>query len=241
MRDDFGGLFAASPATLRRDPTTAEVAGGLACGAAGRDFWNEMLFSISSLLAETNTILDAAAIPADESKTDQLLAALRKAVPAGAKIPFNERLFMLPTRVSMSLPANSAGVSVTGASVTFPKVSATSRLIAQGAFTCYSPIIIGQGAAAVTQRLRASIGATVLQDEVTVSTGALIGTNAPFHVGNNPVWAIDGLPIGNITLDILFRRDDNLAWTTVVNPTGADVPGFPSPNVGKLIVKEEEV
>lgn len=157
------------------------------------------------------------------------------------KIPFNEKVIISGTRVSMSMPANNPGVFATGITgMTYTKMSATSRLVVQGAFACFSPIIIGQGAAAVTHRMRATSGSTILFDDTTVSTGALIGTNAPFHVGSSPVWAIDGLPAGALILDLLFKRDDNLAWQTVVHPTSADVPGFPTPNYGKFIVKEEQ-
>jgi hypothetical protein len=83
MRADFGGLFAASPASLRRDPTAQEVTGGLACGAAGRDFWNEMLFAESSLLSEAGAALAVAGITADETLTTQLAQALSRGVWLG--------------------------------------------------------------------------------------------------------------------------------------------------------------
>ncbi|KTS09740.1 hypothetical protein SB2_11845 [Methylobacterium radiotolerans] len=160
-----------------------------------------------------------------------------------AKVPFNEVIIPITQRVSMSLPANSAGQFVTALSgIPYTKQSATSRLVVQGAFTCFSPIIVGQGAAAVTHRLRATSGSTMLYDETTVTTGYYISnTNSPCHFGGSPLFVIDGLPAGNLTLDLLFKRDDNLAWSTILNPNTSDVPGYPTPNNGKLLCKEEFV
>lgn len=170
-------------------------------------------------------------------------SAISQAVLAAAKVPFNEVIIPITQRVSMSLPANSAGQFVTALSgVAYAKTLANSRLVVQGAFTCFSPIIVGQGAAAVTHRLRATGGATVLYDETTVTTGYYISnTNSPCHFGGSPLFVIDGLPAGNLSLDLLFKRDDNLAWSTILNPNTSDVPGYPTPNNGKLIVKEEFV
>lgn len=160
---------------------------------------------------------------------------------ASAKVPFNEQVIQLTQRMSMSLPANSSGIFATGASgLQFTKVSGQSRFVVQGAFNCFSPIVVGQGSAAVTCRLRASIGGTVLFDDAPVTTGIYIGNStSPCHFGASPLFLIDGLPAGNITLDMLFKRDDNLSWSTILNPTNSDVPGYPTPNNGKLVCKEE--
>ncbi|WP_182179338.1 hypothetical protein [Methylobacterium radiotolerans] len=166
---------------------------------------------------------------------------LSPAALSAAKVPFNEVIISLTQRVSMSLPTNSAGQFVSAASSSaYTKQSGSSRLVVDGAYTCFSPIVVGQGAAAVTQRLRATVGGTVLYDEATVTTGYYIGnTNSPCHFGGRPLFLIDNLPAGNVLLELLFKRDDNLAWSTILNPTTSDVPGYPTPNNGKLKCYEE--
>lgn len=232
MRDDFGGLFAASPALLRRDPTPAEVAGGLACGAAGKDFWNENWFALSSVLAELNTILDTAGIAPDESLSNQLMGALAKVIPSQSKSIFNVARITTQNRVSMSAAASGALVdAITG--YTYTKRSSTSLIIAWASFQAYSTSANG----AITQRFGVGSG----YDEAGTTSGlTLIGTSQPLQLASSPIFFISGVPSGVQSVTHKFKRDDNASWTTIFNPVASDVSGYRTPNTANYVLAEVE-
>lgn len=235
MRDDFGGLFALGPATLRRDPTSAEVAGGLACGASGKDFWNEILFTESSILSELNTILDAAGIGPDETRVDQLLAALTKIVPAQSKSIFNVRQFQTNTRVSAA-GSNAGQQTVVWSGITYTKKSATSLVLCWGNFqTAISFTPSGNTGPYGAAQIALTLGTAT-------STFGIANSYPGFSYFNNFAQVFSNPGAGDRPISVGLQRPDANPWTNVFNPTsGADSSGtFPAMNVATLIFAEVE-
>lgn len=198
-------------------------------------------------------IVDKAVTDANDSQTiatieANFITALNKVIsdsynntstsPIGAaKALFNVQRLTSNTRVSMSAAA--AGTFVTGMTgLAYVKKSPTSRLIVWSNFTVYTPVVVGVGNSAVTQRL--VVGSAF--DEASVSSGFLLpgGSNPPFTIGSNPIFFIDNLPAGNQSVSLMFKRDDNLPWTSIFNPNNTDVSGLPTTPVAKFIFAEVE-
>lgn len=198
-------------------------------------------------------IVDKANADANDSQTiatieANFITALNKVIsdsyadtstsPIGAaKALFNVSRLTNNTRVSMSAAA--AGTFVTGMTgLTYTKKSPTSRLIVWSNFTVYTPVVVGVGNSAVTQRLVVGAG----YDEASVSSGFLLpgGSNPPFTIGSNPIFFIDNLAAGNQSVSLMFKRDDNLPWTSIFNPNNTDVSGLPTTPTAKFIFAEVE-
>jgi hypothetical protein len=80
MKSGFASPWAASPSTLRRDPTTTEQTTGIPCGPFDVKMWNEMFYRLTLLDAELQSILSAAGITPNEADTAQVLKALKGSI-----------------------------------------------------------------------------------------------------------------------------------------------------------------
>lgn len=147
-------------------------------------------------------------------------------IAQAAKAPFNLKQIQSTLRTSAS--AASAGTLVTvfsGSSYT--KQSPTSTIVAWATFQTYTTTANG----AVTMRLSFGSGFA--------DAGTTNGTNT-LQLTNSPIFFIPGLAAGPLPVTLSLRRDDNTSWTTIFNPTGSDLSGYPSPNTFNLIVAEVE-
>jgi hypothetical protein len=81
MKSGFASPWAASPSTLRRDPTTTEQTTGIPCGPFDVKMWNEMFYRLTLNDAELQSILAAAGITPNEADTQQVLKALQILFP----------------------------------------------------------------------------------------------------------------------------------------------------------------
>lgn len=229
MRDDFGALWAQTPSSQRRDPTGGELGGGFPCGALDRELWNELMFSLSSVLSELNSILDYAGITPNEGSTNQLLTAIEDVAldqVRAARSMFNVKRWMTQTRVSMS--ATGAGVLVPAASgFTYNKQSATSIVLVWTNYQTYTPTSNGS----ILQRFTVGSG----YDE----SGVVNGTG-PTQFGTSSMMFITGVGAGAQACKLEHKRDDALAWTTIFNPVASDVSGYRTPNTANFVLAEVE-
>lgn len=149
-----------------------------------------------------------------------------------AKAPFN--LKQLQTTLRTSASAASAGTLVTVLSgLTYTKQSPTSTIIAWLTFQTYTTTQNG----AVTMRFNVGSG---FADAGLTNGFTPAGSSQPYSFGNSPIFFIPGLGAGAQNITLSFRRDDNGPWTTILNPTGSDVLGYPSPNTTNIIIAEVE-
>jgi hypothetical protein len=154
--------------------------------------------------------------------------------PSAAKTIFNVQRLSTTTRTVMS--GSGAGILVNGITgLSYTKQSATSLVLVWAAYTTYQGFDLGTANGATTARL--NVGS--FYDEVQTTSGFQI-SGTPFQLGSAPIFFLDGVPAGVQAVSLQFKRADNLAWSTIVAPTGADVSGLPTPNVSKFIFAEVE-
>lgn len=71
------GLFAASPSSLRRPVSAGEILGGFGCGPADQQLFNELMYRLTGLEAEVDSILGAASVTPDPVDMQQALRSIR--------------------------------------------------------------------------------------------------------------------------------------------------------------------
>lgn len=81
MKPSYGGAFAPT-STLRRAPTSPELAGGLPCGPADQKLFNEFFYLVTMLADEVRNVLVAASITPNEATSTQLRDAILALAPA---------------------------------------------------------------------------------------------------------------------------------------------------------------
>jgi len=150
-----------------------------------------------------------------------------------AKTLFNVQKIVSQTRTSAS--GSTAGSNVTVLSgLTYTKKSPTSTLVVWGSFQTYTTTAAG----AITMRL--TIG-SAYAEAGTTNGYTPSGSSQPISLTNSPIFFITGVGSGAQAIALAFRRDDNVSYTTVLNPTSADVSGYPTPNTLVLVVAEVEL
>lgn len=77
MKQDFPALWAESPATLRREPTNGEMAGGFPCGPLDLPLWNELMYRLGQAYREIATAIVSSGQTLNASNTGQLWAAIQ--------------------------------------------------------------------------------------------------------------------------------------------------------------------
>lgn len=141
------------------------------------------------------------------------------ALAQAAGSPFNFKNVSSTTRTVAS--AQSPGGQITVLSgVPYTKKSATSNMVIVANFTSFAPVIPGQGNGATAVRLLASNGTFA---DVALNSVFLASNGAPSGSGSNsPTYVLAGIPAGPMTFGMSYSRGDNLAWTTIFNPSPAD-------------------
>lgn len=200
---------------LKRDGT-APAAGDIAAGIRMRLIFDGAAYRLSGVATS------------DGASTSNATS-----IAQAAKTLFNIQKIVSQTRTSAS--GSTSGTNVTALSgLTYTKKSATSTLVVWGNFQTYTPGTVG----AITGRL--TVGSSFAEAGLT-NGYTPAGGSQPVQLANSPIYFITGVGAGAQAITLALRRDDNGAWTTILNPTGADVSGYPTPNTLVLVVAEVEL
>lgn len=94
MKQKFPALWAEAPASLRRDATPAELAGGFPCGPLDLQLFNELMFRLAELNAEVDYVTTQTGQTPSAGDTTQLWGAFKAVLATVPKISTNTTLYV---------------------------------------------------------------------------------------------------------------------------------------------------
>ncbi|TNC14931.1 hypothetical protein FF100_04975 [Methylobacterium terricola] len=82
MKADFNARWAEAPATLRREPSALELAGGFPCGPLDLPLWNELTYRLTQVYGELATVVRQSGQTPNQSNLGQVWQAILSVLPA---------------------------------------------------------------------------------------------------------------------------------------------------------------